>query len=282
MGCAIMRDDQKIPVCVLITTKNEGDNIVRCLQALGDFAHVMVIDSHSEDNTAVIARDMGVEVVSYCWNGEYPKKRGWCLETLDLPYDWVFWVDGDEVVTFELIEELRVLFSDGDRSEAGFFVRGQYVLRGGHVLRHGLQNNKIALMNIRKMEFPVVDDLGITGMGEIEGHYQPVVRGGVCGSIGQVVAPLLHYAEDDAAWKERHERYAVWECEMTRRGLWPKDPVYWRERAKRYLRTSIFRPYVMFLYSYVLKMGFLDGVHGYRFALSRKCYCDMIQRHLRG
>jgi len=273
-----MRDEPKIPVSVLITTKNEEDNIARCLQALGDFAQVMVIDSQSDDRTVEIARDMGAEVVSYRWDGTYPKKRGWCLETLGLRYDWVFWVDGDEVVTSALIKELRALFSGGERPEAGFFVRGQYIWRGGRVLRHGLQNNKIALMNVRKMEFPVVDDLDIEGMGEIEGHYQPVLRDGAVGSIGQVGASLLHYAyEDDAAWKARHERYAVWESEMTRRGLWPQDPVYWRERVKSYLRTSFLRPYVVFLYSYIVKMGFLDGAHGYHFALSRKRYCDLIR-----
>lgn len=268
-----MRD---IPISVLVATKNEEDNIARCLSALKDFAQIIVIDSHSDDRTCDISKALGAETILYQWDGLYPKKRQWCLETLDIYHDWVFWVDADEVVTEACIEEIQALFQVL-RSEAGFFVKGQYVWNGD-VLRHGLHNNKLALINRKKIEFPVVDDLDIDGMGEIEGHYQPVRKAGFGGDvIGQIIAPLLHYAyEDGARWRVRHKRYAHWEAEMTKRDIWPKDPVLWREIVKRHLRTSVLRPYVVFLYSYVMKMGFLDGVKGYHFALSRKCYCDLI------
>ena len=48
----------------------------------------------------------------------------------------------------------------------------------GRVLRHGLANNKLALFDRRAFVFPVVGDLDLPGMGEIEGHYQPVARFG--------------------------------------------------------------------------------------------------------
>lgn len=265
-----------IPISVLVTTKNEEDNIARCLSALEAFAQIIVIDSHSDDRTRDISQTFGAETILYQWDGRYPKKRQWCLDTLDIRHDWVFWVDADEAVTEACIAEIRALFQ-AQRSEAGFFVKGQYVWEGT-VLRHGLCNNKLALINRKKIAFPVVDDLDIDGMGEIEGHYQPVRKAGFEGDvIGQVTVPLLHYAyEDDAGWGARHERYAHWEAEMTKRDLWPEDPVLWRQIVKRHLRASVLRPYVVFLYSYIVKMGFLDGVKGARFALSRKHYCDAI------
>ena len=269
-----------IPISVLVTTKNEEDNIARCLGALKGFAQIIVIDSHSDDRTCDISRESGAETILYQWDGLYPKKRQWCLDTLDIHHDWVFWVDADEVVTEACVQEIRGLFQ-AERSEAGFFVKGQYVWNGS-VLRHGLQNNKLALINCKKVEFPVIDDLDIEGMGEIEGHYQPVRKAGFEGDvIGQVAAPLLHYAyEDEAGWSARHKRYAHWEAEMTKRDIWPEDPVLWREMVKRRLRTSVFRSYVVFLYSYIVKMGALDGLKGYHFALSRKRYCDLIYRKL--
>lgn len=277
MGCAIMGD---IPISVLITTKNEERNIARCLSALKGFAQIIVIDSHSDDRTCDISREFGAETVLYQWDSKYPKKRQWCLDTLDIHHDWVFFVDADEVVTQACIEEIRTLFQM-PRTEAGFFVKGQYVWNGA-VLRHGLRNNKLALINRKKIAFPVIDDLDIDGMGEIEGHYQPVRKAGFEGDvIGQIAAPLLHYAyEDEAGWSARHERYANWEVEMTKRGIWPEDPVLWREIVKKYLRSSALRPYVVFLYSYIVKCGFLDGARGYKFALSRKRYCDLIYHKL--
>ncbi len=265
----------KIPVSVLITTKNEEKNIARCLGALQDFAQIIVIDSHSADKTCEIARDMGAQIVLYQWDGKYPKKRGWCLENLEIAHDWVFWVDADEVVTSELVAEIRAVF-DGEPRVGGFFVRGSYVWEGA-VLRCGLQNNKIALFNRHKMEFPVIDDLDIEGMGEIEGHYQPVFKNGIKGMIGQLKAPLLHYAyEDKKGWEERHIRYANWEAQMNKRGSWAKDPIWWREMLKKRVRKSIFRPYIVFLYSYFIKFGFLDGKNGYNFAISRKNYCHLV------
>ena len=265
----------KIPVSVIVVTKNEEESIARCLAALQDFAEIIVVDSHSTDRTCDIARDAGACVVPYEWNGRYPKKRQWCLEVLDIAHDWVFWVDADEVVTLAVIEEIRGIFRDNPQA-AGFFVRGQYIWRG-MLLKHGLQNNKIALFNRHKMMFPVVDDLDIPGMGEIEGHYQPVCKDGCSDSIGQIAAPLLHYAsEDEARWEARHIRYAQWEAAMTKGERWPDDPVYWRDCLKKLVRRSALRSYLMFFYSYVAKCGFLDGKAGYDFALSRKKYCHLI------
>ncbi len=269
----------KIPVSVLITTKNEEKNLARCLGALQDFAQIIVIDSHSVDKTCEIARTRGAQIVLYKWNGKYPKKRGWCLENLEIAHDWVFWVDADEVVTSELVAEIRAIFGS-EPKEGGFFVRGSYVWEGV-VLRYGLQNNKIALFNRHKMEFPVIDDLDIEAMGEIEGHYQPVFRSGR-GAIGQLKAPLLHYAyEDKKGWEERHIRYANWEARMNKRGSWARDPIWWREMLKKRVRKSILRPYIVFLYSYFIKFGFLDGKNGYNFAISRKDYCHLVIKDTR-
>ncbi len=270
----------KIPVSVLITTKNEEGNIARCIAAVQDFAEVIVIDSNSSDRTCEIAKSCGTKVEMFEWNGQYPKKRQWCLDHLGIKHDWVFWVDADEVITPDLISEIRELFKL-PRFEAGFFVKGNYIFRG-QTLYFGMKNNKIALMNRYKMVFPVVNDLDIEGMGEIEGHYQPIRKTGYENAgIGQVSEPLLHFAyADEKSWSARHERYARWEAEMTKRGAWPQDPVKWRDLAKKALRRSPLRPQAMFFYSYVMKLGVFDGKDGYDFAKSRKNYSSQILRNI--
>ena len=240
---------------------------------------MIVVDSNSHDRTVPIAREMGAEIVSFKWNGQYPKKRQWCLETLALPHNWVFWVDADEALPSEIIAEIRAVFAVGEPEYCGFFVRGRYVWNGVP-LKYGMKNNKIALFDRRKMAFPTVDDLDIEGMGEMEGHYQPVKKD-QSDKIGQIKAPLLHYAyEDRAAWEARHERYARWEAEMIRRDAYPSDPIGWRQIVKQALRQSFFRPYIVFLYCYVLKRGVFDGVNGLAFAISRMRYCRSVYRLL--
>lgn len=259
----------KIPVSVIIVTKNEAGRIGRCLSALRAFGEIIVVDSQSTDETQNLARRHGAQIVDFIWNGQYPKKRQWCLDHLDLKHDFVFFVDADEIVTPDLIAEIRAL----DFTAAGYFVRGRYVFEN-RPLKFGLCNNKLALIDRRKMEFPVVNDLDIPGMGEIEGHYQPVLKfGREAEKIGQLKAPLLHYAyEDKAGWQARHMRYAAWEHGMNAHKAWPQDA----RLAKRVFKTLPFQAAAAFIHAYVLKLGFLDGSAGFKFARSRYWYYRMI------
>ena len=264
-----------IPVSVIVMTRNEEARIGRCLAALGDFSEVVVVDSGSTDDTARIAAAAGARVVPFAWDGRYPKKKQWCLDHLDLKYDWVFLVDADEIVSDDLVRELEWLFENGPDC-AGYFVKGLYVI-DGRPLRFGLQNNKLSLFDRRKFCFPVIDDLDIPGMGEVEGHYQPVLRDGASGRIGQVYrAALLHFAYD-GGWEDRHRRYAVWERAMNGRDAWPQDPVRWRQALKRLFRVLPGRGLIAFLHCYVWKLGFMEGKTGLLLAKDRFHYYRMIE-----
>ena len=263
----------EIPVSVIISTKNEEANIAACLEALTRFDDVWVVDSESSDKTCEIAKAHGAKVEGYRWDGKYPKKRQWCLENLALAQNFVFFVDADEIVTEALVDEIAAL----DFDAAGYFVQGVYVY-DGQVLRHGLRNNKLALFDRRKIEFPEVDDLDIEGMGEIEGHYQPVMKAGYGpGRIEKLRMPLLHYAYNEN-WEARHLRYARWEAGMNAKNAWPEDPRPLRQALKALFRKAPFRGALAFLHCYVFKLGFLDGRAGYDFARSRARYYALIKK----
>jgi glycosyltransferase involved in cell wall biosynthesis len=259
-----------IPVSVIVATLNEERRILPCLDALRGFGEVIVVDSGSLDKTAQLARRAGALVVPFVWNKTYPKKRQWVLDNVPTKFDWVFFVDADEIVTEDLRREMADLFSSHPDC-AGYFITGRYV-SGGRVLKWGLPNRKIALLDKTRMEFPPVDDLDIPGMGEIEGHYQPVLKNGA-DKIGSLESFLIHDALDNVpAWAFRHEKYARWEAGMNAKGAWPRDPVAWREKAKKYLRASKWRPEIMFLVAYAGKFGFLDGAAGKYLALAKMRY----------
>lgn len=272
-----MHPPQTLPITALIVTKNESQRIVNIIESLqGLVAEIWVIDSNSADATQDLARKAGVHVISFEWNGQYPKKRQYILDhyAQDIPTSWLLWIDADELMTPQLATELAAI-NWQTAPQAGFFIRGRYIFEG-QPLKHGLQNNKIALMHKDRMAFPPVDDLDIPAMGEIEGHYQPIkTPSHQHRAIGQMRAPLLHDAcADMDAWHARHARYALWEVEMDRRQAWPQEDHKARaiikacfRRAPRWLKALI-----AFAHSYILKRGFLDGGRGYRFARLRAAY----------
>jgi glycosyltransferase involved in cell wall biosynthesis len=266
-----------VQASVIIVTKNEAQRLPACLSALKDFEDVWVVDSTSRDGTADIAAAQGAKVITYSWNGQYPKKRQWCLNSLPLRYDWVLFVDADEIIPQKLIAEIETVL-DKNPDEAGFFIIGLYRL-GQKILRHGFYNAKIALLHRARMEFPVVDDVDIPGMGEIEGHYQPVLKTGCKGlKIGTLQSVLFHDAlEDERAWIFRHEKYARWEAGMNKRNVWPVDPIGWRQKAKMFMRHHAFRAELMFIVGYIFKLGFLDGSAGLYIARMRYWYHKKIK-----
>ncbi len=274
-----MKPASKIPLSVIVVTKNEEHRIERCLDALQAFAEVVVVDSASTDKTASIVKTRDVRFVNFEWGGAHPKKRAWCLEILDLAHDWVFFVDADEIITPQLSTEIRALDLEVNDTKAGYFIKGRYIF-DNKTLKFGLQNNKLALLNRRKIEFPRVDDLDISGMGELEGHYQPVLKHEFMHEkIGQLKRPLLHNAYDNPEdWQARHKRYAAWEREMDRRGIWPDDISAVRRFSKRLFKALPFRGMAAFLHCYVWKLGLFDGRAGFYFACSRKQYYDLIKK----
>lgn len=263
-----------VPVSVLISARNEAACLARCLASLSAFDEIVVIDSGSADATARIAQSFGVRVESFTWNGRYPKKRQWCLENLALKHEWVFFVDADEVIPPALAQEIAALMHAP--AHEGYFVEGLYVVQG-RVLRHGARNSKLVLFRRAAFAFPVVNDLGIPGMGEMEGHYQPVPVAGA--RIGRLENPMLHYAyESGEDWESRHRRYAVWEAGMNRRNAWPADPVPARQRLKALFRRLPCRGVIAFTHSYIYKAGFLDGRAGFALARDRYRYYRLVAR----
>lgn len=259
----------RIAVSVIVTTLNEERNLARCLSALERFDEIIIVDSGSTDNTSQIAASSGARVMPFLWNGRYPKKRQWCLDHLNIKHDWVFFVDADEEVTPELVAEIASL-DLGPGGFRGYFVKGAYVV-DGRVLRFGLKNSKLCLFHKKAFRFPEIDDLDAPGMGEMEGHYQPVAVGAA--NIGRLENCLLHHAfEDMVRWDARHDGYAAWHRAVLKKAALPQDPAFIRRCFKGIFYHVPVRPLAAFLHSYILMLGCLDGYRGFFLARSRYLY----------
>jgi hypothetical protein len=140
---------------------------------------------------------------------------------------------------------------------------------------------KLVLIDRNRARFPDVDDLDVENFWEVEGHYQPRIEG----TTGVLRHAIRH--EDHATlfeYFQRHNRYSDWEASMRARGGLPsgtetQPPL--RRLGKRLVTGVPLRGLTAFLYSYVLRLGFLDGRAGFHFALSRGFYYWQIGLKLR-
>ena len=203
----------RVPVSVVVMTKNEEENLPKCLASVVEFDEVFVVDSRSEDRTQEIARAAGVEVVEFVWHGRYPKKKQWCLENLPFRHDFVLYLDADEELTTPLVDEVAGLAAGGfDR--VGYFVALDYVFLGRR-LRHGLRVYKLVLFDRHRARYVERDDLDVENMWEVEGHYQPRIDG----QVGSLQARMIHRDEGGLYdYFERHNRYSDWEAAVRSRG----------------------------------------------------------------
>lgn len=260
-----------IPVSVAVLTLNEAANLPACLDSAARFAERIVIDSDSTDGTPEIARARGARVVRFRWTGGYPKKKQWTLDTVGFACRWLLFLDADERVTPALADELAALFAAGPPRHAGYVVTGRPVFLG-RVLAHGQRFAKIALVRRDAARFQPCPDLDVATMWEVEGHYQPVIDG----TVGRLGAPLLHAdARPLYAWFERHNRYSDWEATLGRDGRLDALAALetpGRRRLKRLFHRLPGRPLWVFVYSFIIRFGWLDGGAGFHFAVARAFY----------
>ncbi|MEU2718392.1 glycosyltransferase family 2 protein [Streptomyces sp. NPDC007205] len=261
----------KLPIVVAIPTKNEAANITAAIRSVIDhFEAVVVVDSHSTDDTCTIAKSLGAAVVPYEWDGAYPKKKQWCLDHVWPQIPWMLFLDGDERMSLELLAELRYLFSR-PQEVAAFDIPLDYWFAGRR-LRHGYTIVKRALVDRKRCHFPVLDDLDAPGMGEQEGHYQPVVEGGAA-AVRRLKSPIEHEDLDPVrTWFDRHNRYSDWEAWLEHHPEAKEVIRQAKTRQGQLFHKAPLKPLVSFAYAYVYKRGFLDGRAGLDYALAMAFY----------
>jgi glycosyltransferase involved in cell wall biosynthesis len=255
----------KLPVSVIIAARNEAKNLPRCLQAVKDFGEIYVIDSQSTDHTVEIARSYGAQVVQFHYQGGWPKKRQWAMDTLPMAHDWVLLLDADEVLTPELTEEIRSAILNPAINGYSILLRTWFL---GRTLRHGdVGLWKLALFRRGKGRYECRLKDQDTSMADMEVHEHVVVEG----ATSKLRNPLIHHnVESLSRYIQKHDQYSNWESRvLLQRGddrELPPSLFGTQAQRRRWLKRKLFAvpgsPVLLFLYRYILRFGFLDGVPG--------------------
>ncbi|MEO5568581.1 MAG: glycosyltransferase family 2 protein [Gemmatimonadaceae bacterium] len=121
------------PVSAVLITRNAERLLGQVLDALRWCDEILIVDSGSADATLAIANTRHARVLSHAFEGYGPQKA-WAVS--QATHDWVLVVDGDEIVTPELRQEMEVRLERDGTAFAGYEVPISLVFLG-RLMRHG-------------------------------------------------------------------------------------------------------------------------------------------------
>jgi glycosyltransferase involved in cell wall biosynthesis len=263
----VVRTSATLPLSVIVAARNEGRNLPRCLESLRQAREVYVIDSQSTDATVEIARSFGAQVVQFHYQGGWPKKRQWAMDSLPFTYDWILLIDADEALTPEL--EAEIIQAIQNPAVDGYYIRLRMIFLNRELRHSGASFYKLLLFRRGKAFFECRLKEQDDSMADMEVHEHVVADSNA--NIGKLRHALLHHnVESLSHYIRKHEKYSNWDARVwfegeANAGLSP-SPFGSQAQRRRWLRKLFFSvpgsPVLFFFYKYIMCLGFLDGVPG--------------------
>lgn len=249
-------------ITFIILTKNEAINIVDCINSIKDFAQrIIVVDSGSTDDTIKIAKDMGADVYYHEFEN-YARQFNWALDNTNIETKWTFRLDADERLTPTLCDELEQLANAHENDDVNGIVMESWLYFLGRKIKHGC-HNKRKLMMFK------------TGIGRIEDRKMDEHTVLSRGTSVSAKNRFIHYDfKDMTHWINKMNWYATREMQDyfdfkngASCSIEGNDSVNLNTRKKKfgfYYKLPLFvRSWLLFIYNYIFRLGFLDGKEGF-------------------
>lgn len=243
----------------VILTLNEERDLPACLASLPGCDDVVVLDSGSTDATVALARAAGARVFTRRFD-TFAGQRNFAQAEIPFRHGWVLHLDADERMTPELDAECRALPADAPLDGCHLAPR---MLWNGRWIRRCTDFPAYQARFVRAPAFRFID----VGHGQREA---PGLR------LARFRNSYLHDLSSggEEEWLAKHRRYAAQEAALHARSAPPRwgdllrGPALERRRAlKRWSYALPGRPFLRFVYQYLLRGGCLDGREGLRYCL---------------
>lgn len=249
-------------ISIVFLTFNCERTIQKSVQsALQVSDDVHAVDSFSTDNTVRFLEDAGVSVTQHPFE-HYGAQRNWAIRNLPLKYSWELHLDADEELSPELIAELNMLKTILPSDVDGYFLPRLPSFLGRRIYHGGM----FPIWHLRLFR----RGKGLCEDRKYDQHFL------VAGPTRQLQGAMVDYVCDNLSeWVSRHNRWAdaevaeLFSGESTGRvqADFRGNPIqqkrFWRTVYDRF--PLFVRPFLLFLYRYVLRLGFLDGIEGFIF-----------------
>ncbi|MBP9708837.1 MAG: glycosyltransferase family 2 protein [Oligoflexales bacterium] len=231
-----------------IITLNEEKNLRHCLASLPKGVEIIIVDSNSVDNTAKIAAEYKAKFLTRKFT-DYSEQKNFALEKATR--NWVFSIDADEELSKDLREALEEFIAkqENTNSSTSFYIARRLVFLG-KVMRFG-KTQDAPLRLIKR------------GAAKFKGQIHEALD--VDNSMTKKFQKghLLHYSYDSL--NTYFEKFNIYTSKVALK--------HFSENKRPPSFCSLgFRLILEFKTRYFLRLGFLDGYHGFLYAVISSFY----------
>lgn len=264
-----------VKTCVVVVLTFNSAKIIRetIAQALKLSPNVFVVDSGSTDGTPETARSMGCEVVHRKFIN-YSEQRNWAIKRMEPLYTWQLHLDADEVLDGQAVAGIQQVLAASVANVAYLIKRRDYFM--GKMLRFSGVNPwhlRLFRSGVAQCENRLYDQHFVS--------LHPAAK----------LPGLMHdkNAASLSDWTLSHNRWSDSEALESSKLANKNDTDILQARLlgdarerTRFIKGLYYklpvglRAFSYFLYRYLFRLGFLDGVPGFYFAFFQAFWFRML------
>ena len=243
-------------ISVVVLTKNEEKNIVDCLESIAWADEIVIIDDYSTDRTLEVIEKLDykkLKIFKRALGQDFAAQRNFALDKTK--FDWVLFLDADEIISKELREEINHYLIDEKNKYNGFYVPRRDVM-WGKMLKHG-ETGSIRLLRLAKK------DSG-KWLNRIHEEWR------VEGNVSELENYIIHNPHPTISEFLREINFYT---SIRAQELFDND-------VKTNIWQVIFYPKAKFTLNFIFKLGFLDGIEGLIFAIIMSFHSFLVRAKL--
>ena len=227
--------EQPTKISALAITLNEAEAIENFIESLWFADEIIIVDSHSTDDTVAIASKFDkVRVLTRSFDNFSAQKNFAINQATN---EWVVFFDPDEEISKDLVKEIQNVLIKPQAN--AYYVRREFHFMGKRIKYSGLQNDWVIRLFHK-------------GYCRYDGnlvHETLEVRG----STAKMSTSVPHYTYktfDD--YTAKMHKYSALQAQML-----------YEKKKKPSLFHFLIRPWYRFWHQFLIRLGFMDGKEGF-------------------
>jgi glycosyltransferase involved in cell wall biosynthesis len=241
----------------VILTHNSEKTLERCLQSLLFVDELVVTDDNSTDATLQIAQKYTQNIIQHSVNNDFAAQRNWVMG--QTKNEWVLFIDSDEILSQELQNELKKMAFQQQNQITCYRLKRHDTFMGTSVT-HGEVSDAAQKGIIRLVR---------KGTGSWKGQVHEMWTV-ASGTEGRLINALRH---------EPHPTVALFLKKINTYSTIRAKELFSKKQTVSWFHLLLY-PIGKFLYTYFLKMGFLDGPSGFIYSFMMSFHSFLVRAKL--